>query len=124
MGKFILLKKCILLVIVLLFAGQTVAAAFDAHKAHQQNMTHHTLDENHQTHPEPTFSLVSINEGSSDSYQADCHHCCHCHSPSSVYILTNLPSLLANYQSLALLSVTSLLPSQLIAPEHRPPILS
>ncbi|NRA84467.1 MAG: hypothetical protein HRU22_12075 [Gammaproteobacteria bacterium] len=117
-----MLKKSILFVLVLLFASQTIAAAFDGHKIHQSTNQHRSLDQEHQAHPEPIISLSDIiNDVQSPP---DCHHCCHCHAPSSVYILTTLSSSLLNIGSSTLPSHVPSQRSILLTPEHRPPIIS
>ena len=104
-----------LIIFVILFAGQTVATVFDFHAPHQINSSHNSNIE-HTNHQEQSVSV-------SDSTSMDCHHCCHCHAPSSVAVLsTTDESLLASYtekQSICNFSADS----TSISPEHRPPIV-
>ena len=117
-----MLRKIILFVLVLLFASQTIAAAFDAHKIHQSTNSHLSFDQTHQAHQEQTMSVSDLMNDA--QVQPDCHHCCHCHAPSSVYILTTFNATLLNIESSTIESVNTALRTVLITPEHRPPIFS
>lgn len=103
--------------LVLLFAGQTVAATFDAHTAHQQTTEHSAFDKSHQSHQEQKISL----DNPVENYQFDCHHCCHCHAPASVYILSSLNNHDFSANSLKPSVVMQTMMSLLLTPEHRPP---
>jgi hypothetical protein len=99
---------------VILFASQTIAAVYDAHAPHQVSSSHNSNIE-HTSHQEVAASL-------DDSSSPDCHHCCHCHTPSSVAVL------LTDSESLFAFDIEKLLVGNLsadstsISPEHRPPI--
>tara|TARA_R110000787_G_scaffold266443_1_gene372534 strand:+ start:323 stop:667 length:345 start_codon:yes stop_codon:yes gene_type:complete len=111
----------------LLFASQTITAAFDSHSAHQevdarQNLSHRNLDDSHKTHQEGALVATYETESSTQT-QFDCHHCCHCHAPSGVYISANEKSNLVYKGNENVLAVKVELLSLWIAPEHRPPIV-
>jgi hypothetical protein len=112
----------------LLFASQTIAAAFDFHSAHQENdsqqsLSHRTIDESHKSHQEGTLAVTGTDVDSAEQSQFDCHHCCHCHAPSGVYITCNdESSLLYKGNDNVFFGKTALF-SLWISPEHRPPIV-
>lgn len=114
----------------LLFVSQTMAAAFDVHSIHQetnatQMLSHRNLDTSHKSHAEGTLKTLSDQASftaNNEQSQFDCHHCCHCHAPSVVFILCTEESspLYQNNKNIILGKVA--LFSFLLAPEHRPPI--
>ncbi|MGB0899029.1 MAG: hypothetical protein ACPGSN_07235 [Psychrobium sp.] len=106
--------RIFLFIFVVLFASQTVAAVFDSHAPHQSNATHNANVE-HDNHQEVIASL-------DDTTAMDCHHCCHCHTPSSTAVLiTEYVSIIAlESEKLHISSVFA--NSTSVAPEHRPPI--
>lgn len=112
----------------LLFASQTVAAAFDSHSTHQENdtnqsLSHRTLDESHNSHQEGTLTSAHFEvSNDAEENQFDCHHCCHCHAPSGVYIACNVESSLLHKGNDNILADKTALLSLWISPEHRPPI--
>lgn len=110
----------------ILFASQTIAAAFDTHNEHQGiefSTTHKSLDDSHQSHEELAFALDSLANGDGKQEGFDCHHCCHCHTPSSLcivdltanQILPKLHFSFINHQ------ITHI--SLRVSPKHRPPIV-
>lgn len=125
-------NRVLVIMFAVLFASQTVAAAFDFHNAHQERdtnqiLTHRTIDESHKLHQEGTLTAANIELAGDaeniDQNPLDCHHCCHCHAPSGVYIACNIPSsLLYKYSDNILAGKVALL-SLWISPEHRPPIV-
>jgi hypothetical protein len=105
----------------LLFAGQTIASAFDLHSSHQntdstQNLSHRNLDESHKSHQEGTLASTLNNP-------FDCHHCCHCHAPTVVYITCNISTSFTHKSNDNILTRKVALVSLWITPEHRPPIV-
>jgi hypothetical protein len=112
----------------LLFASQTIAAAFDSHSTHQesdtkQNLSHRTIDESHKSHQEGAFAVTDHDADNTEQDQFDCHHCCHCHAPSGVYIACNDESSLLYKGNNNVLFGNIALLSLWISPEHRPPIV-
>lgn len=113
-----------------MFASQTIAAAFDFHRTHQesdtnQSLSHRTLDESHKSHQEDTLIAAHTelaSDAENEENQFDCHHCCHCHAPSGVYIACNLKSSLLHKGNDSILAGKAALLSLWISPEHRPPI--
>tara|TARA_R110000737_G_C14467253_1_gene466100 strand:+ start:544 stop:903 length:360 start_codon:yes stop_codon:yes gene_type:complete len=118
----------LIIIFAILFASQTITAAFDSHSAHQeidasQNLSHRNLDESHNTHPEGALASIHNAADSSTQEQFDCHHCCHCHAPASVYIADNERSNVIHKSNDNVLMVKVALLSLWITPEHRPPIV-
>ena len=116
--------------LLLLFASQTIAAAFDAHSLHQktnskQILSHRSLDASHKSHPEGTLNTAYnqtsvVNDGQE---KFDCHHCCHCHALSGVYIACSEASSQLYKGNDNVIAGKTALFSFLISPEHRPPIV-
>jgi hypothetical protein len=111
-----------------MFASQTIATAFDSHSTHQednvkQSLSHRTIDESHKSHQEGALTVSNNDADNTEKNQFDCHHCCHCHAPSGVYIACNDKSnLLHKGNDNVLLGKVTLI-SLWISPEHRPPIV-
>ena len=121
-------NRLLIIMFALLFAGQTIASAFDLHSSHQntdstQNLSHRNLDESHKSHQEGTLasSLNNADAGEQDPF--DCHHCCHCHAPSVVYIICNISTSFTHKSNDNILTRKVALVSLWITPEHRPPIV-
>ncbi len=124
-------NRVLIIMFAVLFVSQTIAATFDSHSAHQatdvsQNLSHRSLDESHKSHPEGALTAVNqqvkSDSNSTDQNQFDCHHCCHCHAPSGVYIASNVESSLLHKGNDDILAGKTALLSLWISPEHRPPI--
>jgi hypothetical protein len=117
-------NRLLIIIFALLFAGQTIAAAFDSHRSHQeidgsQNISHRSLDSSHQSHQEG--ALAATDNAEQDPF--DCHHCCHCHAPTGVYIASDAaPSVIHKTNDNILTRKIALLLFW-ITPEHRPPIV-
>jgi len=98
----------------MLFASQTIAAVYDAHAPHQPSNSHNSNIE-HTNHQEVAVSL-------DDSASSDCHHCCHCHTPTSVAVLSTDSESSLTFDTVKLLISNSFADSTSVSPEHRPPI--
>ena len=122
-------NRLLIIMFAVMFASQTIAAAFDSHGAHQevdatQNLSHRNLDESHKLHQEGTLIIANSDvDESPEQNQFDCHHCCHCHAPSGVYIASNDDSTLLRKDNSSVLTTKTALLSLWISPEHRPPIV-
>ncbi len=124
-------NRVLVIMFAVLFASQTIAAAFDFHSAHQerdsnQTLTHRTIDESHKSHQEGALTVAQIelvsDAENTEQNPLDCHHCCHCHAPSVVYIACNSASNLLSKGHDSLPARKTALLSLWLAPEHRPPI--
>ena len=112
----------------LLFAGQTIAAAFDSHRSHQetdgsQNISHRSLDSSHQSHQKGALTATNNVTDNVEQDPFDCHHCCHCHAPTAVYIASDEASSVIHKSNDDILTRKIALLSLWITPEHRPPIV-
>lgn len=121
-------NRLLIIMFALLFASQTIATAFDSHSSHQeidssQNVSHRSLDPSHQSHQEG--ALIATNNAADNSAKDpfDCHHCCHCHAPTGVYIASYEASSVIHKSNDNILSRKTALLSLWITPEHRPPIV-
>jgi hypothetical protein len=122
-------NRLLIIMFALFFAGQTITAAFDSHLSHQetdgsQNISHRSLDSSHQSHQEG--ALIATNNNAADNDEQDpfdCHHCCHCHAPTGVYIANDAASSLIHKSNDNILTRKTALLSLWITPEHRPPIV-
>lgn len=108
-----MIVRSLLFIFVILFASQTIAAVFDSHTPHQTSSTHNT-NIAHNNHLE-----VSASDG---TMNLDCHHCCHCHTPSSTAAQVTEHVSMVLFSSEKLCINSSFAESASVSPEHRPPI--
>lgn len=112
----------------LFLVGQTISAAFDSRSGHQeinaaQSLSHRSLDKSHNGYQDGALAIASNVAENSEQDKFDCHHCCHCHARSVVYIAGNAkPSSLLKSNDNILASKSALL-LLWITPEQRPPIV-
>lgn len=116
-------RHCCVLFLVVLIAVQSVVAVADVHKAHQSGTEHLNFDHEHQKDSQtPLPEIVQQPSDNNIVYQLDCHHCCHCHGASHLFLigyhsisatLSLSDDLLAFYMSYR---------SHIIFPENPPPI--
>lgn len=112
----------------LLFVSQTIASAFDSHSEHQEIESglasiHKTLDDSHKSHDEGEFSQKTVDNDQQQS-DFDCHHCCHCHTPSNIGIADNETTKTLHNELTAISGIDTSLLTLWLTPEHRPPISS
>lgn len=118
-------SRILLFIFVILFAGQTIASVYDEHAPHQSNASHNSnIEHNSNTasnkHQESVISLLDIT--SNDASLNDCHHCCHCHTPTSATLFSIVSDLNFPFYHLKSIINNVSAESALISPEHRPPI--
>jgi hypothetical protein len=121
-------NRLLIIIFALLFAGQTIAAAFDSHRSHQeidgsQYISHRSLDSSHQSHQEGALTATNNAADNAEQDPFDCHHCCHCHAPTGVYIASDAASSVIHKTNDNILTRKIALLSFWITPEHRPPIV-
>ena len=123
-------NRILIIMWALLFVSQTMATAFDTHSIHQesntkQQLSHRSLDVSHKLHPEGSL-ITSSDEASAVSHDGqdkfDCHHCCHCHAPSGVYILCTEESSALYKSNNSVMAGKTALFSFLLASDHRPAV--
>ncbi|MEH6548384.1 MAG: hypothetical protein V7744_00250 [Pseudomonadales bacterium] len=119
--------RAVVVMLAVLFASQTIAAAFDSHSSHQKpdtnrSLSHLDLDESHHSHVEGSLASSDAADENGQQDAFDCHHCCHCHTPTGAYIIgsEDSPKLREN-NTRPIMKNTSLF-SLRITPKHRPPI--
>ncbi|MAM87201.1 MAG: hypothetical protein CME36_07820 [unclassified Hahellaceae] len=70
-----------------LIALQSVLAIADVHKAHQSGANHLKFEHEHKVNNQPQLAdAVSQNLEIGAVSQLDCHHCCHCHGSSPMFL--------------------------------------
>ncbi len=107
--------------LVVLVALQSFAAFADDHTIHQQGSEHLSFNSNEHQHIKDSASVVLKNI-QFDQEQFDCHHCCHCHGSTHLYIATdNKMAIDRNIQFS--LGKNTHYSSTGRAPDLRPPIL-
>lgn len=121
-------NRLLMLMFALLFASQTIAAAFDSHSSHQkvnaaQSLSHLNLDESHKSHQEGALVAAENNVDGEQQEKFDCHHCCHCHAPTGVYIGSSILANLIHKSTNDVLTAKTALLSLWLTPAHRPPIV-
>ena len=123
------------MLLIAMFACQTVASAFDAHQSHQEEGVHVSIDESHKGHEEHQAALPSMSDSatvtadlsieqnnSKPSSAYDCHHCCHCHGSTPVYTLVKDAPVAPYHRDIKAARGNIHFSSIAISPEHRPPI--
>ena len=82
----------------LLIALQSVAAMADAHQFHQSGTEHLTFNHEHDpaaTDPATNTSMKATNVADpAATVSQDCHHCCHCHGMTHLYLGGNPDNLI------------------------------
>ncbi len=77
-----MLRHYVTYLLVLLIAVQSVANVGDIHTSHQSGTEHVEFNHSHQ-------SPADLNDYELDKrgqLSFDCHHCCHCHSHSTIFL--------------------------------------
>lgn len=75
--RFVCLFKMLFqLVLVVTILQQSLVGIVDAHSSHQSENQHQEIAD----HFHDVVERVVLSDASADSL--DCHHCCHCHSPT------------------------------------------
>lgn len=122
--------KTLISLLVLLIASQSVFASADLHEflssSNQHAQSHQALESSHQHASSAHQHQQAVEVPATDDFQnadSDCGHCCQCHSPNLVYVLT--PGLTLHAVSVdrskARLSLSS--NRGFISPALRPPIV-
>lgn len=122
-------SKTLISLLVLLIAGQSVFASADLHEfllgSSQHEQSHQQLEASHQHAASPHQHALEPAQSISVEQQnldADCGHCCQCHSPNLVYVLMPVVGLqpLTSNRSVESLAFNS--QSRITPPALRPPI--
>ncbi|MCF6226898.1 MAG: hypothetical protein L3J22_11450 [Xanthomonadales bacterium] len=82
-------KRLAYLLIVLIALQSVTVVAEDDHQAHQNGDQHLQLDKDHE-HQDPAETVSDdVSTAIAQGGDLDCHHCCHCHSPTQLEFLSN-----------------------------------
>jgi hypothetical protein len=116
------MRKWTSLILTILIAFQSVVAMADAHQSHQSGSDHVEFEHNHSAELE-----VSVNDAEEELVaelvgQFDCHHCCHCHGMSPVFLAAQSFGLALPWLNRTGSGYFVEYPSVSIPPGLRPPI--
>ncbi|MCF6264653.1 MAG: hypothetical protein L3J24_13850 [Xanthomonadales bacterium] len=81
-------KRLAYMLIILIALQSVTVVAEDNHKEHQNGDQHQVLDKDHE-HQEPSDVDIDAQIPITQGGDLDCHHCCHCHSPTQLEFLSN-----------------------------------
>ena len=120
-----MIKRWISCLLIALIACQSVMAMADIHQSHQSGVEH--LEFDHDDNPDVTRNnltaddLSPVNSTTGSAY--DCHHCCHSHTMSHLFLSSNDDYLqnIASKQSPPSYQLAYL--SNIQRPNFRPPIV-
>ena len=84
------IRHYLTLLLAALIALQSVAAMADAHRFHQSGTEHLNFDHEHDSAPADSAKKTSMEATKAadpaSSVLQDCHHCCHCHGMTCLYL--------------------------------------
>jgi hypothetical protein len=116
------LRKWTSLILTVVVVFQSVVAMADAHQSHQSGSDHVEFEHEHRAGSDRPVNNLEETTSAVSPVQFDCHHCCHCHGMSSVFLAAHsfgLPLSWSNqtvkYRSVEYLSLSP-------SPGLRPPI--
>lgn len=100
------------LLLLLSLTVQSVSAAYDNHSGHQTTGEHLKFEHAHEGEAASAAAVPAF----------DCHHCCHCHSSSSLYLLPEISDIQATPIQLAAFFQSAQHAAPFLANLLRPPI--
>lgn len=116
-----MVRKYLSFILLTLIAIQSVSAIADVHQIHQEQTQHLKFEHEHEKSLIETGQNEENAIGSTAPIQPDCHHCCHCHGVSPLFLsdvgsfhLPKLKRVLSEYHFSYF--------SYLNSPDIRPPI--
>ena len=104
-----------------LLALQSVVATSDAHQSHQSGAEHLNFDTSHQ-HADETEHFDHNSESESQHSDWDCHHCCHCHGMTNLYLGDNPDNLIPTTSGKGSSDYHFIYHSYAGSPDNPPPI--
>lgn len=118
-------RRYLICFLAILIALQSVVAVADVHKFHQSGAQHLSFEHEHQG--DAQASLADMDKSPAESkdraiYQPDCHHCCHCHGSSHIFLISRQDVSASLYQRGAISDYRSRYHSHIGFPENPPPI--
>ncbi len=118
-----MIKRWILIFVTVLIALQSVGAVIDSHQLHQSGQEHLSFEHDHEKELVDKISDSETKVKSVDNSPYDCHHCCHCHGASNLYVSAfHSHFLLVSHQKKTFDYLLNL-PSIILNPAFRPPIV-
>jgi len=118
-----MIKRWTLFLLTALIALQSVSAVIDSHQLHQSGEEHLSFEHDHD---KPTTDQIPDSKPmikSLENSPYDCHHCCHCHGTSTLYVSGfNCNFQLVVYEKKTFEYLLNL-PSTILFPAFRPPIV-
>jgi len=115
-----MIKKWISILLTALIALQSVNASIDTHQLHQSGQEHLSFEHDHEGN---SIDLSKDNLKTSEDSPYDCHHCCHCHGTSNLYLSGISSATLLSFGSKLSFEYDLNLPSIYLFPALRPPII-
>jgi len=116
-------KRWILLLLTALIALQSVGAVIDSHQLHQSGQEHLSFEHDHENIKDNKVSDAKVEVKSVENSPYDCHHCCHCHGTSNLYVSAFFSSFSLVFHQKKTFEYLLNLPSIFLFPALRPPIL-
>lgn len=116
------MRKWTSLILALLIAFQSVVAMADAHQSHQSGSDHVEFEHDHDGGSDVSVNDAEEEQASELVGQFDCHHCCHCHGMSPVFLAAHSFGLALPWSNRAGSDYFVEYPSLSISPGLRPPI--
>jgi hypothetical protein len=84
------IRRYLTCLLAVLIAVQSVAAMADAHQFHQAETEHLTFNHEHDStaaHSATKILMKATNVADpASTFSQDCHHCCHCHGMTHLYL--------------------------------------
>ncbi|WP_142940901.1 hypothetical protein [Aliikangiella marina] len=118
-----MIKRLLLIVMIALIALQSVNASIDTHQLHQTGQEHLSFEHDHEI---GSIALSDDDLKSPENFENspfDCHHCCHCHGTSNLYLAGLASETILSFRSDLIFEYQLNLPSIFLFPALRPPIL-
>jgi len=116
------MRKLASLALVLLIAFQSVVAMADAHQSHQSGSDHVEFKHDHKSGSDVSASDTENSQASGPVGQFDCHHCCHCHGMSPVFLAAHSIGMTLPWSNNSVNDYFVEYHSLSISPGFRPPI--
>jgi hypothetical protein len=106
----------------ILIVFQSVVAMADAHQSHQSGSDHVEFDHEHDFGPDELASTTTYVSVLEFAGQLDCHHCCHCHGMSPVFLASHNVGFTPISSIPTIAGYSKEYPSLSFSPDLRPPI--
>ena len=118
-----MIQRWILILVVALIALQSVTAIIDSHQLHQSGQEHLSFEHEHPSDPIGQFVSEELLALNVDSSLYDCHHSCHCHGASNLFVSGGNSGFILSAENEKSFEYQLNLPSITLLPAYRPPIV-